>query len=105
MIIKVDHRDITVRSRPHKHNAGSFKHRKCLIDITPDQSAQQQADTLIHEIFHAIWATRALPDPITEEECVHRLASGWATVMRDNPELCMVLEQALRSGKPIFEME
>ena len=105
MKIKVDHRTIAVRGRPHKRRDGVFKDRQCLIEVSPEISPAQQADTLIHEIFHAIWATRGLPDQITEEECVTRLASGWATVMRDNPDLGVVLECALRSGLPIFEKE
>ena len=103
--IKVDHRTIDVRGRPHKRRDGVFKDRQCLIEVSPEISPAQQADTLIHEIFHAIWATRGLPDQITEEECVTRLASGWATVMCDNPHLMNSLGEALGGGIPIFEKE
>ena len=102
MLIKVDHRNITVRSRRHKHRVGVFKDRECLIEISPEQTTQQQADTLIHEVFHAIWATRALPPMVEEEECVTRLASGWTTVLRDNPDLVLRLMQALEEGTPLF---
>ena len=103
MLIKVDHRDITVRSRRHKHRVGVFKDRECLIEISPAQTTQQQADTLIHEVFHAIWATRALPPMVEEEECVTRLASGWTTVIRDNPELLPMLWLALSHNLPILK--
>ena len=102
MIIKLDHRDITVRARKHKHRVGVFKDRECLIEVSPAQAPQQQADTLIHEVFHAIWATRALPPVVEEEECVARLASGWTTVIRDNPDLVLRLMQALEEGTPLF---
>lgn len=105
LTVKVDHRDIQVYGKTALKFAGQYLGRDCKINIWTTQSPQQQADTLIHELFHAIWATRHLPNEIKEEEAVHRMASGWATVMRDNPDLVWALMQALRSGKPIFEEE
>jgi hypothetical protein len=106
MKIKVDHRDIAVVGIPtHAKHVGRFLDAKCLIEVGRGQSPAQQADTLIHELFHAIWATRGLPDTIKEEECVMRLASGWATIMRDNIGLSEALTHALRNGVPIFTEE
>lgn len=104
MRIKLDHRDIEVRGvLALKGIVGVFKDRECLIEIAVEQSPQQQADTLIHELLHAIWATRNFPDRMGEEAVCTRLASALATVIRDNPALCAVLERALCSGQPIFE--
>lgn len=104
MIVKLDHRDIRIVGIPeHPKHAGVFKDRECLIEIVDAQSSQQQAETLIHELLHAIWATRGLPNRMTEEACVSRLASGLATVIRDNPELWWRLDNALRRNIPILE--
>jgi hypothetical protein len=104
LTVKIDHRDIEVRGVPYHHKrVGRFLDQKCRIEVVVEQTARQQADTLVHEVMHAIWATRSMPPVIEEEECVTRMASGWTTVIRDNPELCRVLEQALRNGIPIFK--
>lgn len=104
MLVKVDHRDIRVIGIPeHPKHAGVFKDRECLIEIVNEQSSQQQADTLIHEILHAIWATRGLPDKVCEEECVTRLASGLATVIRDNAALWHSIGLALKGELPLFQ--
>ena len=104
MIIKLDHRDIRVIGIPeHPKHVGVFKDQECLIEIVDNQSSQQQAETLIHELLHAIWATRGLPNRITEEACVTRLASGVATVIRDNPGLLHRLELALKGELPLFK--
>jgi len=106
MIVKVDHRDIVVVGAPvNRKHSGRYISAACMIEVVIQQSSRQQADTLIHELFHAIWDTRGCPKEMQEEECVGRLASGWATIMRDNPELTIALTQALTHGIPIFEKE
>ena len=106
MIVKVDHRDIVVVGVPvNRKHSGRYISAACMIEVVIQQSSRQQADTLIHELFHAIWDTRGCPSAMKEEEAVTRLSSGWTTIIRDNPHLCIALEQALRSGKPIFEEE
>ena len=106
LTVKVDHRDIRVVGimQVQKH-LGQYKDRENLIEVGATQTPPDQADTLIHELMHCIWATRSFPKEMKEEEAVTRLASAWSTIMRDNPELVWALMQALRSGKPIFEEE
>ena len=43
------------------------------------------ADTLLHEILHAVWHEYGCQDDDREERIVHTLASGLIQVMRDNP--------------------
>lgn len=55
------------------------------IEIYPDGvAANQVALTLLHEIFHAIYHDRNLPDK-REELIVDQLSAGVAQFMRDNP--------------------
>lgn len=45
------------------------------------------ADTLLHEILHAVWFYMGLDDKHDEEAIVNRLATGFTTVLYDNPEI------------------
>jgi hypothetical protein len=60
-----------------------------VIYLTPNQTAQSAADTLLHEILHAIYNDSGLftikrPD----EEITVRLIATWLKgVFRDNPEV------------------
>lgn len=80
---------------------GYFDATKQLIQIEVSQSPASQADTLIHEILHAIWSSRHMKPRLYEEQAVTQLASGLATVLRDNPDLPLWLEQALIENVPI----
>lgn len=44
-------------------------------------------DTVMHEINHALWRFFALPEAPAEEHICAVLASGWAMVLSQNPEL------------------
>jgi hypothetical protein len=54
------------------------------------------ADTLIHEITHAIWWCAGLSDKDKEERTVAILSTGWAQVYRDNPWIHGWLKEALQ---------
>lgn len=102
MQIKVDHRNIRVEAMEHNAKACGFFHdHEGLIQIDYTIAPEQQADTLIHEILHAIWASRSMPSRVSEEQAVTKLASGLATVLRDNPFLSLWLGEALAKGVPI----
>lgn len=102
MFVKIDHRTIRVEAMPANDKAcGYYLDGPGVIQIDHTIPPDQQADTLIHEILHAIWASRSLPARVSEETAVTRLASALATVLRDNPDLPMWLEQALIEGVPI----
>lgn len=45
------------------------------------------ADTLLHEILHAVWFYMGLDDKHDEEAVVNRLATGFTTVLYDNPDI------------------
>ncbi|WP_218831569.1 hypothetical protein [Bordetella genomosp. 9] len=58
----------------------------------------EEADTLIHETFHALIHSAGIvfPDAMSEEQVVRALASGLAGVLADNPRLLAHLAQLLR---------
>ncbi len=58
--------------------------------------ASQVADVIIHEAFHALAFSMNLNDDCCEEEFVTRLATGTATIFRDNPEFVKWLQKALK---------
>ena len=48
-------------------------------------SAAKMLDTLLHEIFHAIFWAYGIEDKDEEERTVSTMATGWAAFLRDNP--------------------
>ncbi len=58
---------------------------KCRIWITEDQHPDQEADTRLHEVLHAIWYAMGLPRN-NEERIVSQLATGLLAVLKDNGE-------------------
>lgn len=65
------------------------------IRIKLGLSPASAAETLMHEIMHAVWWGWGIPDPTQEEPCVRSLATGLACVMRDSPALRRYLAEAL----------
>jgi hypothetical protein len=47
-------------------------------------SAAKMLDTVVHEIFHAIFWAYGIEDEDKEERTVSSMATGWAAFMRDN---------------------
>ena len=77
-------------------NFGNYNHIKLQIVISRkwNKNKQQLENTLIHEIFHAIWqifgvhaVSGGADDENAEETFVQRLTSGWQSFMVDNPKL------------------
>jgi hypothetical protein len=76
---------------------GFFKRRDQVIAIDVDHvSCTGLADTLIHEITHAIWWVQGLEDKDEEERTVGTLSTGWTQVYRDNPWILDWLKKALK---------
>jgi Zn-dependent peptidase ImmA (M78 family) len=60
----------------------------CLISVMEEQHPVEEADTLLHEILHAIWHCMGIQEgSLDEERVVRMVASGLMTVMMDNPQL------------------
>lgn len=64
-------------------------------------SAASAADTLLHEILHAIWRETSLNETIdaeVEEKIVRTLTTGLVGVLRDNPAVVRWLAKRLGSA-------
>ena len=71
-----------------KKSFGQCDHGQLKITINPKQAKQQEQDTVLHEVIHAVEYGMQLE---MEEEQVHSLASGLYAVLRDNPKLVKYL--------------
>lgn len=105
LILQIDHRRVRVLPLPDTETKvdGLYYHDAALIYVSPSIHPVAQAEILLHEIIHAIWAIRGLPNRLREEGVCAHLAPALATVIQANPALCEALERALRSGKPLFD--
>ena len=61
---------------------------QCRIEIRATQCQQQQADTLLHEAFHAV--DHELHCSMSEAQ-VRRMSTGMLALLRDNPDLVAFL--------------
>ncbi len=66
-----------------------------VIWVSDKMPLEEQAVTLLHEVLHAIWSDRAMPEKAIEEAAVDGLSRGLATVFIDNPEFLEWLGEAL----------
>lgn len=74
---------------------GECRHAEGVIVIAPGIDAKETANTLLHEILHAVWRCFNIPrgkagildDVLNEEIAVGGTANGLCAVMRDNPEV------------------
>jgi hypothetical protein len=55
------------------------------------------ADTVLHEILHAVYANAGLSPLSDEEHVCSAISTGLLQVLRDNPKLVAWLTKALRS--------
>ena len=102
--IKVGYRDYklekwkqTVASANDAH--GQFFSKEGIIGYTEEETGVSHANTILHEVFHAIiyqWHIEL--DEKVEETVVHGLANGLSTVFVDNPELMDYLKLKIKEG-------
>lgn len=74
---------------------GECDHYERVIRIDDALDSTKSANTLLHELFHAIWTTYALENDDKEERVVTVLSNGLAQVWRDNPDLVKFLNKSL----------
>lgn len=74
-------------------NVGLCDNSNLVIHILDGQHPIEEADTLIHELLHAIWFIMSIDHGAVDEEgVVRRLAAGLIGVFLDNPELLAYLQ-------------
>ena len=77
---------------------GAYRHAAREIRLDVRRGSVDVAETLLHEINHAIWQTYALQERDSEERIVQALSTGQTQLLRDNPELVKWLAVALKEG-------
>ena len=78
---------------------GQFFSKEGVIGYTADEKGVSHANTLIHEILHAIvyqWNMEL--DEKTEEHVVNCITNGLTTVLVDNPKLIDYLKEKIKEG-------
>jgi hypothetical protein len=79
---------------------GQFLATDGVIALSSDEDSISHANTLIHEIFHAIvyqWGIEL--DDKEEEKICNTLANGLTTVLVDNPWLLPYIQKNLKGEK------
>lgn len=103
MKVKVGHIDVIVRGNDgpigDTEDAGQWDGTKGECVINTQQSPALIAETVIHELMHALWLNAGLPGRASEERAVNSLSKGLSSLIRDNPELIRQLARAL-NGRP-----
>lgn len=108
LILKVGHEDSVVRRYdPVQADAdearGFFRFFDKAIFVDLRLPARSQAETLVHEVLHAIICDRApaeAPQEV-EEKLVLHLAKGLCTIARDNPWFFSTVQDALTKNKQL----
>lgn len=60
-------------------------------------SSLKAADTLLHEVGHALYYAYGISDDDAEERVVNIMATGWVLIFKDNPWLLEWLKNACRA--------
>ena len=93
-IIKVGYQDYTTildtAEGIRRRHSGETDFDKFTITVSAHVSKVELADTLIHEVLHAIFHSQGLNTP-DEENLVTNLAHGLVDVFRRNPGLVFYL--------------
>jgi hypothetical protein len=83
-----------IHAETDRGNYAHDKHEIRLLDRYA--SSTSEAEVLLHEILHSIWATYNVKDEDKEERVVTTIAIGLAQVLRDNKDLAEWLRAALK---------
>ena len=76
---------------------GRFNDEQGIVKVRQeDRPDAFQANTLMHELFHAIWKEQGLDDTAKEETVCDRFATGVLQLFRDNPNLYPTLMEAIK---------
>ncbi len=70
-----------------------------VIAVTKDLPRQSRAETLLHEIIHAVNHGMGAPEKIQEEAFTGKMSVGIATAMRQSPEVFRWLISEISANK------
>ena len=98
--VRIGPHDIAIRvlkAEERDANLGSFSSIQQSIGVREAYATpSQEAETLIHEILHAVYVIMDARPKDSEERLVGLMATGLAMVIRDNPELIEWLSESMR---------
>ena len=105
-MIKIGARRYSLRAMPAEDRSeihGRISLDRGLIMLDPTIPADNQAETLMHEILHGVWYAYNLEDGLKEEAVVTALGTGLMAVFVDNPDLMKVMMDAALRGRPVIK--
>lgn len=83
----IKHDSIDVPRMRDENVYGESDEKTFTIAIDYGRAHERQAETLLHEIYHAIQTTWLLPKDRSDEAVVKATTAGLLQVLRDNPEV------------------
>jgi len=83
---------------PEAERVGDFDSTLSRIRVTTDMNDIRTVETLLHEIFHAIFYSYGIGNHLEEENIVGLMSTGLAGVLRDNPDFAKRLIKTLVSS-------
>jgi hypothetical protein len=107
--IKVGPYNYTVKEFPKgettNHGACVYIHQE--IFINRNQSAERAADTLLHEVLHAIWDAAGLDQVpnLHEEVVVRAFATHLTDILTINPHLTEFIVNPKKTWVPRYEKD
>ncbi|MGI9486268.1 MAG: hypothetical protein ACR2RF_10405 [Geminicoccaceae bacterium] len=102
--VRIGYADYRVQPWPHHEAAAAGRYGECssyelvirIDDGLLDRSPLKAADTMLHEILHAIYWVYGVEDEDKEERLVGMMASALTQVWRDNPQVVAWLNEQLK---------
>ena len=99
--IKIGYSDYKIIDNDDKKLDGQFIHTKKMITITPSLSSFDRINTLLHETLHGVWLHWGIEETVksknAEEAIIASIANGLTTVIKDNPEFLLNLNELAQS--------
>ena len=77
---------------------GQFFSKEGIIGYTSDEEGVSHANTILHEIIHAVVYQWNIDVGEKEETIVNGLTNGLTTVLVDNPKLMDYLRKSIKEG-------
>lgn len=88
-------REYTVTYTEDLEELGSCAVEDCSIEVRDGQHPVEEADTVLHEVLHAVHFLMDIGlTPKMEEHVVRKMATGLMQAFADNPHLLMYLANA-----------
>lgn len=89
--------DWNVRAAVGADRLGECDHSCSTIRVCTIYGWVKAANTLLHEIMHAVWVSQALSDDDHEERYVLAISNGLSAMMVDSPDVMAWITEGLGS--------